>query len=118
MDLLYTFLLIIHVTVCIFLILIVLLQTGKGAELGAAFGSVGQANAIRTSSTFIGKFTTGVAILFMMTSLSLAYLSSDRASSSVTQSVNPMELQKTKQEAAPTEGTEKQQENQPAGGNQ
>ncbi|MEH0022050.1 MAG: preprotein translocase subunit SecG [Desulfobacter sp.] len=73
-----------HVTVCILLILIVLLQTGKGAEMGATMGG--------SSQTFFGaagpaniltKITTGVAIIFMITSLSLAYISGNRAETSV-----------------------------------
>ncbi len=58
------------------LILIVLLQTGKGADMGAAFG--GSTQTVFGSSGpagFLNKLTTGVAILFMVTSLSLCYLS-------------------------------------------
>lgn len=62
-----------HVIVAISLVLIVLLQTGRGAELGAAFGGMGQATYGRGQSTFISKLTTGVAIIFMITSLSLAF---------------------------------------------
>jgi preprotein translocase subunit SecG len=64
-----------HVIICIALIMIVLLQTGKGAEMGAAFG--GSTQTVFGSSGpagFLNKLTTGVAILFMITSLSLCYL--------------------------------------------
>ena len=74
---------------CILIIFFVLLQSGRGAELGAAFGSVGQANSIRGSMTGVGKITTGVAIVFMLTSLSLAYLSSDTARDSVVRDLKP-----------------------------
>ncbi|MBW2477158.1 MAG: preprotein translocase subunit SecG [Deltaproteobacteria bacterium] len=69
-----TFLLIIHICVCLALIGIVLIQGGKGAEIGAAFGA-GASNTIFGASggqSFIGKMTTGAAIIFMLTSLALA----------------------------------------------
>ncbi len=78
-------LVIVHVLVGIALIGIVLLQTGKGADMGAAFG--GSSQTLFGSAgpgTFLGKLTTVAAIIFMCTSLSLAYLSSGyRAGSSV-----------------------------------
>ncbi len=73
---------IIHVLVCIALILIVLLQAGKGAEMGAAFGGASQT--IFGSSGAVGfltKLTTVAAVIFMITSLLLAFTSSRRASS-------------------------------------
>lgn len=81
------FIVIIHVTVCIGLILIVLLQTGKGASMGAAFG--GSSQTIFGSSgatTFLGRITTGVAVVFMLTSLILAFISGPRAKSSLVDS--------------------------------
>ena len=85
----FELLLVIHVFACILIIFFVLLQSGRGAELGAAFGSVGQANSVRGSMTGVGKITTGVAIVFMLTSLSLAYLSSDTARDSVVRDLKP-----------------------------
>ena len=68
-----TLLLIIHVIVCLMLIAIVLLQSGKGAEMGAAFGGSSQTIfGSRGAATFLSKITTGAAILFMITSLTLA----------------------------------------------
>ena len=67
---------ILHVFVCIILILVVLLQAGKGANMGAAFG--GSSQTVFGSSgagTFLGKMTTIVAALFMITSLTLSYFS-------------------------------------------
>jgi preprotein translocase subunit SecG len=78
-------LVIIHVVVCVALIMIVLLQTGKGADIGAAFGGGASNTLFGTSgaSTFLSKATTVAAIVFMLTSLALAYLTSHRPSSSV-----------------------------------
>jgi preprotein translocase subunit SecG len=65
---------IVHVIVSVGLILVVLLQTGKGAEVGAVFG--GSSSTIFGSSgagNFLTRLTTGMAIVFMMTSLTLGY---------------------------------------------
>ena len=72
-----TFLLVIHIMVCLFLVFIVLVQGGKGAEMGAAFGG-GSSQTLfggRGAATFLSKLTTGIAIVFMLTSLSLAVVS-------------------------------------------
>jgi len=84
-------LIIIHIAACIALIMIVLLQTGKGADMGAAFGGGSSQTLFGSSgaSTFFGKATTAIAILFMITSLFLAYVSSHRTGSSVMSEVNP-----------------------------
>lgn len=69
----YTLILIIHVIVCFFLIFIVLVQSGKGAELGAAFGGSSQTLfGARGAATVFSKLTTIAAVVFMLTSLSLA----------------------------------------------
>lgn len=81
-----TLIITIHIIVCIALIMIVLLQTGKGAEMGAAFG--GSSSTIFGSSgpgSFLEKLTAAAAIIFMLTSLTLAYLSSQRPASSIMQ---------------------------------
>jgi preprotein translocase subunit SecG len=66
---------IIHIFVCLFLIGIVLLQGGKGAELGAAFGGSSQTIfGSRGGATFFSKMTTVAAIVFMITSLTLAII--------------------------------------------
>ena len=78
---------IVNVFVCFFLILVVLLQTGKGADVAAAFGGSTQtAFGARGASTFLSKMTTGSAIAFMFTSLMLALLSSQGGSSVVEKS--------------------------------
>ena len=88
----FSLLLIIHVTACVLIIFFVLLQAGRGAELGAAFGSVGQANTVRGKMTGLGKITTVVAVIFMITSLSLAYLSSEAARDSVVREIKPLPI--------------------------
>ena len=85
----FELILVFHIIACISIIFFVLLQSGRGAELGAAFGSVGQANSVRGSMTGVGKITTVVAIVFMLTSLSLAYLSSETARDSVVRDLKP-----------------------------
>ena len=90
-------LIIIHVLVCIALIMIVLLQTGKGADMGAAFGGGSSQTLFGSTgaSTFLSKATTAAAIIFMVTSLGLAYLSSHRTGgqSIVTDTPVPVETQ-------------------------
>ena len=67
--------LIIHIIVCLFLIFIILIQSSKGAEMGAAFGGSSQTLfGSRGAATFMNKLTTGVAITFMLTSLLLAVI--------------------------------------------
>ncbi|MGA1597634.1 MAG: preprotein translocase subunit SecG [bacterium] len=88
----FSILLIIHVAACLMIIFFVLLQSGRGAELGAAFGSAGQANSVRSQMTGIGKITTAVAVVFMLTSLSLAYLSSEAAKTSVVNTVQETQV--------------------------
>jgi len=72
----------IHVVACVTLIVIVLLQQGKGASMGAAFGGSSQTVFGSAGATpFLGKVTTAVAVVFMLTSLFLAFLSGPRLSS-------------------------------------
>jgi preprotein translocase subunit SecG len=74
----------IHVVVCIALILVVLLQAGKGADMGAAFGGGSSQTLFGSTgaSSFLSKVTTGAAIIFMLTSLTLAYVSGRRVGGS------------------------------------
>jgi len=87
---------ILHVVVSLFMIAVVLLQSGKGAEMGASFGSSGSQSVFGAGggTTFLSKMTTGAAIIFMLTSLSLAYISGNPGSSSLMSS-------KSKPAAAP-----------------
>ncbi len=71
-----TFLIALHVMVCIVLVTVVLLQRGKGADMGAAFGG-GGANTVfggRGAGNFLTKLTSACAAIFMLTSISLAYV--------------------------------------------
>jgi len=74
-------LMIIHILACLFLIAVVLLQSGKGAEIGAAFGGSSQTLfGSRGAASFLSKMTTVVAVVFMMTSLTLAVVTSKGSS--------------------------------------
>jgi preprotein translocase subunit SecG len=80
----YTLVTFVHIICCLFLIGVVLLQQGKGADMGAVFG--GSSSTIFGSSgagNFLTRLTTGAAIVFMLTSLTLTYASARRMSSTV-----------------------------------
>ncbi len=99
------FIVIIHVFVCLALILIVLLQTGKGADMGAAFGGSGSQTLFGASGamTFLNKATTIVAVVFMVTCLLLAYISTNRTSSSIMKEAKaPVEQTATQPETTGT----------------
>jgi preprotein translocase subunit SecG len=76
---------ILHVIVSLLLIGVVLLQSGKGAEMGASFGSSGSQSVFGAGggTSFLSKLTTSAAVIFMLTSLTLAYLSGQPSSSSM-----------------------------------
>lgn len=76
---------IVHLIACVFLILVVLLQTGKGAEMGAVFGGGGSSTLFGASGAgnFLTKLTTGTAVVFFLTSLTLAYSSIARTQKTV-----------------------------------
>jgi preprotein translocase subunit SecG len=78
-------LIILHVVVCLALIMIVLLQTGKGTDMGAAFGGGASQTLFGSTgaSTFLSKATTVAAVVFMLTSLILAYKSGRRTEGSI-----------------------------------
>ncbi len=79
-----TVFLIIHILACLGLILVVLLQTGKGASMGAAFGGSSQTVFGSSGATpFLAKLTTAVAVIFMVTSLGLAIIGRGGSSSSL-----------------------------------
>jgi preprotein translocase subunit SecG len=81
----YALMIILHVVVSLALILIVLLQTGKGAEMGAGFGGGSNQTIFgsRGAATFLSKITTAAAVMFMLTSLSLAIMTKNRTGSVV-----------------------------------
>ncbi|TWJ13775.1 preprotein translocase subunit SecG [Geobacter argillaceus] len=85
-----------HIFVSIILIAVVLMQSGKGAEMGASFGAGGSQSVFGAGggSTFMSKMTTGAAIIFMLTSLVLAYQSGKSGSSSIMSSAPKVAPQK------------------------
>ena len=76
-----TFLYVLHFLVCFVLITVVLLQRGKGSDIGAALGGGGSNTVFgaRGAGNFLSKVTTASAIIFMGTSLSLAYFTTENA---------------------------------------
>jgi len=81
----YTLIVVLHVIVCVALILVILLQTGKGSDIGAVFGG-GSSQTLFGSTgptSFLSKLTAGAAIIFMMTSLFLAYFAGSGGSRSI-----------------------------------
>jgi preprotein translocase subunit SecG len=94
----YTLAVVIHVIVCFLMIGAILLQAGKGAEIGAAFGGSSQTVfGSRGPGTFLSKVTVAAAIIFMLTSLGLAILSKERTFSSTVIDLNKKETQDTSQ---------------------
>ena len=77
----FTLLVIIHVIVSLIIIGLVLLQAGKGADIGSAFGGSGSQAVFGPmgTPTVLGKITTVVAVVFMVTSFSLSVLSHHRS---------------------------------------
>ncbi len=75
----------VHVIVCIILIIVVLLQSGKGADLAGAFGGGGTQTAFgsRGPASFLSKLTTGAAVLFMLTCLSLSMIGGKQEAKSI-----------------------------------
>jgi len=92
----FTFITILHVIICLALIFIILLQKGRGAEMGAAFGGASQTLfGPGGSLSLLNKITTVLAILFFLTSISLTYMMSHKKV-------------ETKIKKAPVTATEKQ----------
>ena len=81
----HTAIVILHVICTLFLILVILLQTGKGAAMGSGFGAGSSQTMFGSSGAgnFLTKMTTGIATLFMLTSLTLAIISSKEKSRSI-----------------------------------
>jgi len=72
---------IVHIIVCLFLIIVVLLQSGKSGDITAAFGGMGSQTAFgpRGAATALSRATTWSAIIFMVTSVTLSVYASRRA---------------------------------------
>lgn len=78
------FILTVHFIVCIFMIIVILLQAGKGADIGATFGGASQTVfGPRGAATFLSKLTTVAAVIFLVTSIYLANLSKQKGSATV-----------------------------------
>jgi preprotein translocase subunit SecG len=77
----YYLVLAVHIIVCLFLIVVILLQSGKAADLAGAFGGMGSQTAFgpRGSATLLSKATTASAAIFMITSLTLSILATKNA---------------------------------------
>ncbi len=92
-----------HVLVCLFLILVVLAQQGKGQDLASAFGGAGSQTAFgaRGTATLLSKITAGAAAIFMITSLSMSYLRPAVSERTVVPDLPAPEIQTT----TPTEET-------------
>ncbi len=99
----------IHVILAVTLIVLVLLQQGKGADMGAAFGSgsAGSLFGASGSATFLSRTTGVVATFFFITSMSLTYLTINQAEDlgvmGSVGKIEKVEQQKEQQQAAPTE---------------
>ncbi len=81
----HTAIIIVHVLCTLFLILVILLQTGKGAAMGSGLGAGSSQTMFGSSGAgnFLTKITTAIATLFMITSLTLGIMSSEEKSRSV-----------------------------------
>jgi preprotein translocase subunit SecG len=98
-----TLITILHIAVCLFLIIVVLLQSGQAGDVAAAFGGMGSQTAFgpRGAATALSRATTWSAIIFMLTSITLSINASRRSGpKSVLQGVQPS--QTNSQPAAPT----------------
>lgn len=89
----HTIILGIHITVCVLLIMIVLLQSGKGAEMGVSLGGGSSQTLFGAAgpASFLTKVTTAVAVIFMLTSLTLAYMAGNKSETSVMKTPVPVE---------------------------
>src|SRR5437867_5030224 len=97
-----TLITILHIVVSIGLIFVVLLQTGKGADMGAVFG--GSSSTIFGSSgagNFLTRLTTGMAIVFMITSLTLGYSTGKKPSATIFDTQRPNVEQPSQPPATP-----------------
>jgi preprotein translocase subunit SecG len=97
MDLVIT---VAHVIACLTLIFVVLLQKGSGADMGSAFGG-GSSESVfgaRGSGSFLGKLTAGIATVYMLTSLTLAFFTTKQGDG-----VSGMEKAPIEQKVAPVE---------------
>jgi len=93
---------IVHIIVCLFLIIVVLLQSGKSADIAAAFGGMGSQTAFgpRGAATVLSKATTWSAVIFMLTSITLSIFAT-RASENNGSVLNNVKPSTTNSQPAP-----------------
>ena len=101
----YGFIIVIHLIACIGMILIIIFQSSKGAEMGAVFGGGASQTAFGSSGpqSFLEKVTVVLAVIFMLTSLTLAYISSIKRSQLVEESQPVPIEQPVQQPVQPTQ---------------
>ncbi|MFQ5585638.1 MAG: preprotein translocase subunit SecG [Thermodesulfobacteriota bacterium] len=101
----FTAVVVLHIVVSIVLIIVVLLQAGKGASIGASFGGASSQTLFGSAgpATFFGKMTAACAVIFMITSMSLTYMTAAKRRSSVMEGVETIE--KAPAQEAPSEET-------------
>lgn len=105
-----TLVVLLHVLICLVLIIAVLLQSGKAADLAGSFGGVGSQTAFgpRGATTLLAKVTTGAAVLFMLTSIGLWILST-KGEKSVMKNVPAVTETQKSPAAVPSGSTEKKE---------
>lgn len=96
-------LIVLHVLVCFVIIGLVLLQAGKGADIGSAFGGAGSQAVFGSmgTPTLLGKATTLVAVVFMVTSFSLALMAQKRGGGTIMPATGPAPAAQPPAPAAP-----------------
>jgi preprotein translocase subunit SecG len=96
-----------HVMVCVGLIIVVLMQAGKGAGLAGVFGSSGTQQMFggRGAASFLAKLTSGLAIVFMLTSITLFVLSAQQGTPSAVDETKTSEQAPSGNEKAPMPST-------------
>jgi preprotein translocase subunit SecG len=103
----YTLVAVIHVIVCLFLIIVVLLQSGKSADVAATFGGMGSQTAFgpRGAASVLSRATTAAVIIFMVTSMSLTIMttrtSGGGSGSSAFEKAQPTQSQPAPQQQQP-----------------
>ena len=97
----------VHILVSLGLIVVVLLQTGKGTDMGAAFGGGSSTTVFGSSGAgnFLTRLTTGMAVVFMLTCLTLGYFAEQGTGTSIFDSVTP-QTQTSSQSAPAGQSTE------------